>query len=164
MPTALLTFTTGIPHAAVKDDIYEGYHIPAGSVMHPLEWSISRDPEIFHDPDVWNPMRWLESKYPTFQEPLSKYPTITSYSQFGYGRRTCQGMGVTEADLFVGLGSMAWMFSMHADTEDVEHETDLDRTQAELEAERKYMYVQSANTRPQTPPNEEDIAQELFDR
>jgi hypothetical protein len=164
MPTALLTFITGIPHAAVKDDIYEGYHIPAGSVMHPLEWSISRDPEIFHDPDVWNPMRWLESKYPTFQEPLSKYPTITSYSQFGYGRRTCQGMGVTEADLFVGLGSMAWMFSMHADTEDVEHETDLDRTQAELEAERKYMYVQSANTRPQTPPNEEDIAQELVDR
>lgn len=113
---------TGIPHESVKDDIYEGYHIPAGSVMHPLEWSISRDPDVFPDPDAWNPLRWLDSKFPTYQEPLNKYPTITSYSQFGYGRRTCQGMGVTEADLFVGLGSVAWLFSMHADTEDVEAE------------------------------------------
>ncbi|KAK3071406.1 hypothetical protein LTR53_008683 [Teratosphaeriaceae sp. CCFEE 6253] len=103
---------TGIPHDLTRDDLYEGYHIPAGSVMHPLEWSISRDPEVFLEPDEWNPMRWLEARYPTYQEPLSKYPTITQYSQFGYGRRTCQGMGVTEADLFVGLGSVAWLFSM----------------------------------------------------
>jgi len=92
--------------------MYEGYHIPAGSVIHPLEWSISRDPEVFPEPDAWNPLRWLEAKYPTYQEPLSEYPTITRYSQFGYGRRMCQGMGVTEADLFVGLGSVAWLFSM----------------------------------------------------
>lgn len=33
-------------------------------------------------------------------------------SQFGYGRRTCQGQTVTEADLFVGIGSIAWMFDI----------------------------------------------------
>ena len=108
----------GIPHAVVQDDIYRGYHIPAGSLIHPLEWSISRDPEVFTDPDAWNPLRWLESKFPTYQEPLSKFPTITSYSQFGYGRRICQGMGVTEADLFVGIGSVAWLFSIHANVDD----------------------------------------------
>lgn len=151
----------GIPHASVKDDIYEGYHIPAGSVMHPLEWSISRDPEVFHEPDVWNPMRWLETKYPTYQEPLTKFPTITGYSQFGYGRRTCQGMGVTEADLFVGLGSMAWMFAMHADTEDVEDEAEADETFTKHVAEQKSLQVQSAAVRPQTPPNEDVIIQEL---
>ncbi|KAL1306467.1 hypothetical protein AAFC00_005165 [Neodothiora populina] len=106
---------TGIPHESVKDDIYEGYFIPAGSVMHPLEWSIGRDPEVFPDPDTFNPMRWIDPKYPTYQEPLSKYPTITGYSQFGYGRRVCQGMGVVDADLFVGIGAMAWMFKMSAD-------------------------------------------------
>jgi hypothetical protein len=161
MSAALLTLAAGIPHASVKDDIYEGYHIPAGSVMHPLEWSISRDPEVFHDPDVWNPMRWLENKYPTYQEPLTKFPTITGYSQFGYGRRTCQGMGVTEADLFVGLGSMAWMFSMHADTEDVEDEAEANETFTKHVAEQKCLHVQSANARPRTPPNEEEIAHEL---
>jgi cytochrome P450 len=29
---------TGIPHELVQDDEYNGYHIPKGSVMHPLEW------------------------------------------------------------------------------------------------------------------------------
>jgi len=82
--------------------------------MHPLEWSISRDPEVFPDPDAWNPLRWLDPKFPTYQEPLSKYPTITNYSQFGYGRRTCQGMGVTEANLFVGFASVAWLFSIQS--------------------------------------------------
>jgi hypothetical protein len=129
--------------------------------MHPLEWSISRDPEVFHEPDAWNPMRWLESKYPTYQEPLSKFPTITGYSQFGYGRRTCQGMGVTEADLFVGLGSMAWMFAMHADTEDVEEDAEADEIFTKHVAEQKCLQVQSAAARPHTPPNEELIAQEL---
>lgn len=109
---------SGIPHELTQDDVYEGYHIPKGSVIHPFEWAISRDPEVFLDPEAWNPMRWLDEKYPTFQAPLSKFPTITSYSQFGYGRRTCQGMGVTEADLFVGIGSVAWLFSIHPQGED----------------------------------------------
>lgn len=33
-------------------------------------------------------------------------------SQFGYGRRTCQGMTVTEADLIAGIGSIAWLFDI----------------------------------------------------
>lgn len=157
----MLTPIKGIPHASVKDDVYDGYHIPAGSVMHPLEWSISRDPEIFHEPDSWNPLRWLEPKYPTYQEPLAKFPTITGYSQFGYGRRTCQGMGVTEADLFVGLGSMAWMFAMHADTEDVEQEAESDEAFTRHVAEQKSLQAQGDTIRPHTPPNEESISQQL---
>lgn len=129
--------------------------------MHPLEWTISRDPEVFYDPDAWNPMRWLDKSYPTFQEPLSKFPTITSYSQFGYGRRTCQGMGVTEADLFVGIGSMAWMFSMHAETDNVEDEAEADEVHTKHVAEQKSLQTQSNVSRPQTPPSEELIAQEL---
>jgi len=33
-------------------------------------------------------------------------------SQFGYGRRTCQGQTVTEADLIAGIGSIAWLFNI----------------------------------------------------
>jgi cytochrome P450 len=29
---------TGIPHSLTQDDEYNGYHIPKGSVIHPLEW------------------------------------------------------------------------------------------------------------------------------
>jgi hypothetical protein len=33
-------------------------------------------------------------------------------SQFGYGRRTCLGMTVTESDLIAGIGSIAWLFNI----------------------------------------------------
>ncbi|KAK4900470.1 hypothetical protein LTR49_027438 [Elasticomyces elasticus] len=111
---------TSIPHELTQDDVYDGYHIPKGSVVHALEWSISRDPQVFPEPDAWNPTRWLNPEFPTYLEPLCQFSTITDYSQFGYGDRKCQGMGVTEASLFVGLGSIAWLFSINASTTAIE--------------------------------------------
>jgi cytochrome P450 len=35
---------TGIPHELTQDDTYNGYFIPKGSVMHPLEWYDTRPP------------------------------------------------------------------------------------------------------------------------
>lgn len=150
---------TGIPHESIKDDIYEGYFIPAGSVMHPLEWSIGRDPDVFHEPDAFNPLRWLDPKYPTYQEPLTKYPTITNYSQFGYGRRTCTGQGVAEADLFVGIGSMAWMFSMSASDPAEDNSTQSSSgDRAPIESEVVWADIPSGL---QTPPSESEIEMRL---
>jgi cytochrome P450 len=61
---------TGIPHYLDQDDEFEGYHIPAGSNIHPLEWEISRDPELYPDLETFNPLRWLDPKFPTYKEPL----------------------------------------------------------------------------------------------
>ncbi|TIA38080.1 cytochrome P450 [Aureobasidium pullulans] len=154
---------TGIPHESVKDDIYEGYLIPAGSVMHPLEWSISRDPEVFPEPDAFNPMRWLETKYPTYQEPLTKYPTITQYSQFGYGRRICAGMGVAEADLFVGIGSLAWMFSLSASDAEAEKAAELPKepVPSSLPVHKEAEKATSLPSGMQTPPSETEIEEQL---
>lgn len=32
------TYLLGIPHAVEKDDVYNGYFIPAGATIHALEW------------------------------------------------------------------------------------------------------------------------------
>lgn len=74
--------------------------------------AISRDPELYPDPETFNPLRWMQPKYPTYQEPLTKFPTIINSSQFGYGRRTCQGQTVADEDLLIGIGSIAWMFNI----------------------------------------------------
>jgi len=103
---------TGIPHYLIQDDEYNGYHIPKGSTIHPLEWAISRDPELYPDPEAFNPLRWVKPEYPTYQEPLSQYPTIVNSTQFGYGRRTCTGQNVTDEDLLIGIGSIAWLFDI----------------------------------------------------
>lgn len=103
---------TGIPHALTQDDEYNGYFIPKGSVMHPLEWAIARDPAMFPDPETFNPLRWVEPSYPTYKEPLTEYPTIINSTQFGYGRRLCQGQGVADEDMLIGIGSIAWLFNI----------------------------------------------------
>jgi hypothetical protein len=73
---------------------------------------------MFPDPETFNPLRWIEPEYPTYQEPLTQFPTIINSTQFGYGRRTCQGQTVADEDLLIGIGSIAWLFniSQKADT------------------------------------------------
>jgi hypothetical protein len=73
---------------------------------------------MYPDPEAFNPLRWIEPKYPTYQEPLTQYPTIINSTQFGYGRRTCQGQTVTDEDLLIGIGSIAWLFDIKKSPED----------------------------------------------
>lgn len=103
---------TGIPHEVSQGDVYNGYHIPARSIVHPFEWGMTRNPQRYPLPNAFNPERWLDPAYPTYEEPLSKYPQICNSSQFGFGRRVCQGMEVTEADLLCGIGALAWAFTL----------------------------------------------------
>lgn len=74
--------------------------------------AISRTPELYPDPETFNPLRWLKPEFPTYKEPLTQFPTIINSSQFGYGRRVCQGQTVADEDLFIGIGSIAWLFDI----------------------------------------------------
>ncbi|KAG4426291.1 hypothetical protein IFR04_000474 [Cadophora malorum] len=103
---------TGIPHCLEKDDVYNGYHIPAGATIHAFEWGITRDPSIYPSPDSFLPERWLSPSYPTYREPLTQYPTLKAHSQFGFGRRTCTGVDIVEQELFLVMGGLAWAFDI----------------------------------------------------
>ncbi|KAK4202162.1 cytochrome P450 [Triangularia verruculosa] len=103
---------TGIPHAIEKDDVYEGYFIPKGATIHALEWGITRDETTYPCADEFLPARWVDPAYPTFKEPLTQYPNLNGFSQFGFGRRTCQGIPIVEQDLFLSMGGMAWAFDI----------------------------------------------------
>ncbi|KAI1192930.1 cytochrome P450 2C3 [Nemania serpens] len=103
---------TGIPHAIETDDVYNGYFIPAGATIHALEWAMTRDEETYPDGETFNPARWLEPEYPTYREPLTVYPKLHGFSQFGFGRRTCQGLPLVEQDLYLAMGGMAWAFDI----------------------------------------------------
>ncbi|KAI1844509.1 hypothetical protein JX265_009996 [Neoarthrinium moseri] len=103
---------TGIPHATEKDDVWNGYFIPAGATIHALEWGITRNEELYPDAETFNPARWLEPSYPTYKEPLTQHPNLHGFSQFGFGRRTCQGVPIVEQDLFLAMGGIAWAFNV----------------------------------------------------
>jgi hypothetical protein len=102
----------GLPHASTKDDVYEGFFIPAGTIMHPNQWAIHRDPDLYPDPERYNPQRWLDPSFPTYKEPLTEYPNLHNYSNFGFGRRICPGQNIASSNMFLMAARIAWSMNL----------------------------------------------------
>nr|RBQ99094.1 hypothetical protein FVER53263_20227 [Fusarium verticillioides] len=96
-----------------KDDEYEGLIFKKGTIFHPNQWAIHRDPTLYADPDNFRPDRWLEPKLPTtYKETLSKFPNLQNYSRFGFGRRICPGQNIAERSLHTLTARIAWSGSI----------------------------------------------------
>ena len=50
----------GLPKRVTQDDVYRGYLIPAGATVIENVWGILRDPNIYPDPESFNPDRFLK--------------------------------------------------------------------------------------------------------
>jgi len=50
---------TGIPHALIKDDEFEGYRLPAGTVVTWNHWAISNSATEYDSPDRFWPERFI---------------------------------------------------------------------------------------------------------
>lgn len=99
----------GVPHQLIQDDEYKGYHFSKGTVFHANQWAIHREPELYPDPENFRPERWLSPDFPTtFQEPLTKFPSLQNFSAFGFGRRICPGQNIAERSLNILTARIAW--------------------------------------------------------
>nr|POE80818.1 cytochrome p450 monooxygenase psod [Quercus suber] len=103
---------TGVAHEVEADDFYNGYFIPKGARILPLDYAFLRNPAKYPDPENFRPERYLESDWPTFQAPLTQHPTIMGMSSFGWGQRQCLGMSITRDETFVACGGLLWGFNM----------------------------------------------------
>jgi len=104
----------GVPHQAEKDDEYRGVKIKKGTIILACEWAINRVPAMYPDGDNFRPERWLEAGWPTYQEPLSKYPNFREghgMHTFGWGRRTCLGQNIVDDEMFVFGAASLWAFN-----------------------------------------------------
>ncbi|KAJ7272050.1 cytochrome P450, partial [Mycena haematopus] len=84
----------GLPHYTTENDIHNGYLIPKGSVILPNIWSMAHDPEVYADPWVFNPSRFIASDGHT-PEPDPRDLV------FGFGRRVCPGKLIADASVFL---------------------------------------------------------------
>lgn len=98
----------GFPHKLTQDDVYQGYFLKAGTIVHPVQWAIHRDPDLYPEPDVYNPGRWLDPAFPTYKEPLTVYPNLQNFTAFGHGRRICQGINIAESSANLQVVLLAW--------------------------------------------------------
>ncbi|KZP10610.1 cytochrome P450 [Athelia psychrophila] len=74
-----------IPHQSTEDDVYNGYHIPAGTLILPNSWAVFNDESVYPDPRKFNPDRYLTEDGKL--DPSVKDPDAA----WGYGRRACPG-------------------------------------------------------------------------
>ncbi|KXN81295.1 O-methylsterigmatocystin oxidoreductase [Leucoagaricus sp. SymC.cos] len=83
-----------VPHKTSEADEYNGYYIPKGTLVIGNEWSMLHDPEVYKDPEVYNPERFLKDGKidPTVRDPIVAF--------FGFGRRICPGRFFAENSMF----------------------------------------------------------------
>ncbi|KAL5313142.1 hypothetical protein ACEPPN_018875 [Leptodophora sp. 'Broadleaf-Isolate-01'] len=135
----------GIAHKTTADDVYNGFFIPKGSLIHANLWAIQRDPELYPEPDTFNPNRWLSPKFSTYREPLTQYPNCQNYSVFGFGRRLCPGSNIAERSLNIIVARLGWACNI-TKAKDVASGKDI--------TPPSYDYVKGLNTEPRQFPFE----------
>jgi len=100
----------GIPHATSKDDVYDGYDIPKGTTVFGNIDVIVKDPNLFEDPEVFNPSRFLtpQKVAGSWNGKVDSDFTIP----FGFGRRVCPGMHVALQSAFICMARIFWAFDL----------------------------------------------------
>lgn len=78
---ALRYFTVSplsLPRVSIRDIVYEGHIIPKGTTVYMNAWACNYDGDLWFDPNVFRPERWLEK------------PDAPMFT-FGLGYRMCSG-------------------------------------------------------------------------
>ncbi|KAI0822975.1 O-methylsterigmatocystin oxidoreductase [Trametes gibbosa] len=98
----------GVSHRVMEEDVYNGFRIPAGSILVPNAWAMSRDPLAYDCPDDFIPERFLKERLDgeETRDP-EKY-------QFGFGRRICPGRHFANNALFITVASLLHVFDIEA--------------------------------------------------
>ncbi|KAH9909512.1 putative cytochrome P450 [Xylariomycetidae sp. FL2044] len=98
----------GVPHFTKTESRYEGYMIPARSIIIANHWGITREEAVFGpNIDSFVPERWLDEESIAKNE-LRDLPVVG----FGYGRRLCPGRHFARNVLWIGIAQLLWAFDM----------------------------------------------------
>ncbi|KZT03183.1 cytochrome P450 [Laetiporus sulphureus 93-53] len=85
----------GVPHLVADDDEYRGYCIPGGSMIITNIWGMTRDPEMFPAPEVFDPERFRKTA-----EDREGVPDPSTFV-FGFGRRVCPGRMLADSSAWL---------------------------------------------------------------
>ncbi|KAM9700026.1 cytochrome P450 1A1-like [Menidia menidia] len=104
--TSFLPFT--IPHCTTKDTSLNGYFIPKDTCVFINQWQINRDPELWKDPESFNPDRFLSADGSEVNRQYGEKVMI-----FGLGRRRCIGEVIARNEVFLFLAIFIQRLKFH---------------------------------------------------
>lgn len=98
-----------VPRKALQDTEFMGYHIPKNTQLFVNAWAIGRDPEIWEEPSMFKPERFIGSNVDYKGQHFELIP-------FGAGRRMCAGVPLADRMLHLALGSLLHEFDWELDS------------------------------------------------
>ncbi|CAK7300008.1 Cytochrome P450 2S1 [Vulpes lagopus] len=96
----------GVPRALARTTCFRGYTLPQGTEVFPLLGSVLHDPEIFDEPEEFNPDRFLDAN--------GRFQKQEAFLPFSLGKRVCLGEGLAHAELFLLLTTILQAFSLES--------------------------------------------------
>jgi cytochrome P450 len=97
----------GLPHRVMQNDVYDGHFIPKGSLVVANIWAMLRDPEVFPDPERFDPERYLEK----VDEKTARRRDPRVFA-FGFGRRRCPGAHLVESSIWLMVATILAMLEI----------------------------------------------------
>ncbi|CAG8842767.1 25971_t:CDS:2, partial [Racocetra persica] len=98
-----------LPHGIEEDDEYNGYHIPAKSIIILNQYGIHMDEKRYENPNEFKPERFLGVTESSAALANGNYESRDHFG-FGAGRRLCAGIHLAEKELFLGVSYLLWCF------------------------------------------------------
>ncbi|XP_054436802.1 cytochrome P450 2S1 [Pteronotus mesoamericanus] len=96
----------GIPRAVTKTTYFRGYTLPQGTEVFPLLGSVLHDPNVFEQPEEFNPGRFLDAD--------GRFKKQEAFLPFSLGKRVCLGEGLVRAELFLFVTAILQAFSLQS--------------------------------------------------
>ncbi|KAJ2934714.1 hypothetical protein H1R20_g2365, partial [Candolleomyces eurysporus] len=106
----------GVPHALSTDDVYKGYHIPAGTIVIANQWAMLHDENVYTDPFEFNPDRFINPETGKIDYSRARDP---GHACFGFGRRICPGRFMALESLWLSIASLIATFDIEKAKEKV---------------------------------------------
>ncbi|KAE9397733.1 cytochrome P450 [Gymnopus androsaceus JB14] len=99
----------GVPHQSIKDDIYDGHFIAAGTLVIPNIWAMHHDEAVYPKAEEFRPERYISDA--GFPINILETKDLGHHS-YGFGRRACMGYTVANNALIINAAYLTLMFEM----------------------------------------------------
>ncbi|KAL6471224.1 hypothetical protein MHYP_G00198740 [Metynnis hypsauchen] len=97
---------TAVPHEMLCDTEFNNYLIPKGTMVLPLLSSVLSDPELWKNPDNFDPENFLDEN--------GRFKRNDAFVVFGMGKRACLGEALARVELFLFFTSLLQRFTFRA--------------------------------------------------
>ncbi|KAJ6487800.1 cytochrome P450 [Mycena sanguinolenta] len=101
-------FPLGLPHFTTEEIRYKDYVVPKDTQVVLNMYSMYHDPDIFEEPEVFNPDRFMKSAHGTRPDMDTDFRDNFS---FGAGRRMCPGLHIARTTMQLTTMRLIWAFA-----------------------------------------------------